>query len=260
MKQANITARPDGFTLAEMVIVIAVVAILAALITPLAVNQITQKRFDACREELGNLKIAICGDPRLLESGNRTSFGFVGDIGILPRSLDDLLSATADPALPIPLSSSSAVGITWGWRGPYIGDIIDPWGRQYQYSNVAVGFLAGRIWSMGPDGNSGSADDLSLDIRSDEVFSSISGNTTDACGAGTGFSIVISYPTFDSGSNQFRLDNFSTSTDQTNPIYHCSVPIPIGVRHVSFGSYQRLVFINNGPTTIVNLKTPGPCT
>ena len=247
----------SGFTLGEVVIVIAVVAILAALITPMAVNQITQKRIDFCREELGNPKMAIVGNAELLESGSRTSFGFVGDIGILPRNLNDLLSETANTP-NIPLASATSGVIAWGWRGPYISEITDPWGREYQYTNIPNGYIAARIWSVGPDGSSGSPDDLGIDIRFDEVFSQVSGNCSDPCGAGTGFNIAISYPAF--VSNQFVLTTFTTTTDQTNPIYHSSVPIPIGLRHVSFGIYQRLIFINNGPTTIVNLKTPGPCT
>ena len=53
-----------GFTIGEMVIVIAIIAVLAALITPLAVNQITQARYKTCREELSLLKKTIVGDKR----------------------------------------------------------------------------------------------------------------------------------------------------------------------------------------------------
>lgn len=250
----------SGFTLGEVVIVIAVIAILAAMITPLAVNQITQKRFDFCREELQNIKIAIVGNPELLEGGSRTSFGFVGDVGILPRTLGDLLTATANtPAIPLATVTTGVIG--WGWRGPYIAEITDPWGRDYRYTTdplLLSPFISARIWSIGPDNVDGSADDLSLDIRLDDAFSRVSGNCSDACGAGTGFDITLSYPALISGA--FTLTTFTHTTDQTNPIYETNVLIPIGIRHVQYGIYQRLVFINNGPTTIVNLKTPGPCT
>ncbi len=246
----------SGFTLGEVVIVIAVIAILAALITPMAVNQITQKRFDFCREELTVLKQAIVGNPKLLESGSRTSFGFVGDMGRLPSSLKALIDPDENSP-PCLLASATSGVIPWGWRGPYINEIIDPWGREYQYDTAPNGLVWARIWSLGPDGVPGN-DDLGVDLLYDELFSQISGNTTDPCGAGTGFNITVSFPTLSGG--QFILGTFSTSTDQTNPIYHSSVPIPIGMRHVQFGIYQRLIFINNGPTTIVNLKTPGPCT
>ena len=74
----------------ELVIVIAVIAILAGLITPLAVNQIEQARYDAAKEELKIIKTAIVGDPSLIEGGTRSSFGFVGDLGNLPATLDFL--------------------------------------------------------------------------------------------------------------------------------------------------------------------------
>jgi len=251
--KGRIKSKQAGFTLGEVVIVIAVIAILAAMITPMAVNQIVQKRYDFCREELKNLKIAIVGNPELLESGSRTSFGFVGDVGILPRgtTLDDLLTDNG-----IPLYTAAGV-IPWGWRGPYVAEVKDPWGRDYLYTSTANGFIAAQISSLGPDGNPGTGDELSIDIRQDEVSSRVSGNTMDACGAGTGFTITITYPAYDGSS--FSLTNFTFTTDQTNPIYHSNALIPIGIRHVSFGGFQRLIFINNGPTTIVNLKTPGPC-
>jgi general secretion pathway protein G len=246
-----------GFTLGEVVIVIAVVAILAAMITPLAVSQITQKRFDFCREELQNIKIAIVGNPELLEGGSRTSFGFVGDVGILPRVLGELIDPTLG-APDIPLSTTTG-HLTWGWRGPYIAELIDPWGRDYRYALFGTGQIAARIWSIGPDNTDGSADDLSLDIRRDEAFSWISGNTTDACGVPVGSDLTITYPTLDPGDNQFKLAVFTTTTTQTDPIYHSNVAMPIGIRHVTYDLYERLIFINNGPDTIVNLKTPIPC-
>ncbi len=64
-----------GFTMIEIIIVLAVISILAALIVPLALNQITQKRYTTCREELQLLKQAIVGDATLVAGGVRSSFG-----------------------------------------------------------------------------------------------------------------------------------------------------------------------------------------
>ena len=92
IKNRNHRTWVNGFTMGEMVIVLAVIAILAAMIAPLAVNQITQARYDACREELQIIKQAIVGDPSLIEGGVRSSYGFVGDIGVIPVSLQELVT------------------------------------------------------------------------------------------------------------------------------------------------------------------------
>jgi len=148
-----------GFTMGEMVIVIAIIAILAALIAPLAVNIISQKRVDACRQELKNIKIAIAGDPSLIEGGTRSSFGFVGDLGTLPVSLDELLrrfQTPGDTVTRLAYPQDPGFGWYWGWRGPYITDVAvstgvisDPWGNGYNYVLNPVSNIAARIWSNG---------------------------------------------------------------------------------------------------------------
>jgi len=46
------------------------------------------------------------------------------------------------------------------WNGPYVAEPIplDPWGNEYQYELLNSDRF--RIWSMGPDGESGSDDDI----------------------------------------------------------------------------------------------------
>ncbi len=245
-----------GFTMGEMVIVIAIIAILAALIAPLAIKQIDQKRFDACREELEVIKKAIVGDSSIVENGTRSSFGFIGDLGREPRTLDDLVNQNGLP------SWQQTSGVWWGWRGPYINEYTDPWGNQYNYQSfygVSGSLILARIWSDGPDGinNNGSGDDMVMEIRMDEGFSMISGNTSDSCGAAMGYTnITIYYP------NLTSLTSVTVSTTQSNPIYNPTNLIPIGVRRltVQTPTLQQLIFINNGPNTIVNLRQPGPCT
>ena len=48
-----------------------------------------------------------------------------------------------------------------GWSGPYLDKEVplDPWGNPYQYELINPDTY--RIWSLGPDGMDGSADDIS---------------------------------------------------------------------------------------------------
>ncbi len=48
------------------------------------------------------------------------------------------------------------------WTGPYVRDLPkDPWGNPYQYACPATKSKDGYdIWSMGPDGKSGTDDDI----------------------------------------------------------------------------------------------------
>ena len=259
--------RRAGFTIGEMMIVIAVIAILAALIAPLAVNVITQNRINACIEELDIIKKAIVGDPSLVEGGTRSSFGFVGDMGTLPReNLNDLgfplnNFTLGDLIYQNGLQGSPGPGtVLWGWRGPYINEDLDPWGRQYIYRTITGNpLISAIIRSMGQDGIDGTADDISISIHVDEVSAMVQGNTLDNCGAGTASDIDIDYP---DGTTVTQIDLADTTAE--NPIYSSGgTRIPIGIRRIVFTvggtSYPRLLYINNGPQTVVNFRVPGTC-
>lgn len=264
----------------EVVIVIAVIAILAALIAPLAVNQVTQARYDACREELKIIKQAIVGDPSLIENGTRSSFGFVGDLGILPR--DNLLALgfdTQDLTLGDIMNQNGfqgwsgppAFSIWFGWRGPYISEDRDPWGNRYYYDNfwpaapnptfLNLPLIIARIWSAGPDGvdNNGGNDDLAIEIRTDEAFSMISGNTLDEDSVSVQFqSIILTYP---DGGAALHQDPITPVANQV--IFNFTNPIPIGVRQIYFlpevgdvTDVTQFMYINNGPNTTKNLQDP----
>jgi len=259
-----------GFTVLEMIIVIAIIAVLAAMITPLAVNQISQKRLDACRQELEQIKIAIVGDRMMVSGGVRNSFGFVGDLGMVPlrppngNGLTELVQQGALPAW------QQTAGLWWGWRGPYISELRDPWGNFYDYADYWSGgapagtFIIARIWSYGPDGvnNSGptgttpAGDDMYIDIHLDEVFSRITGNTFDQCGAAAAFTNITVYFPRRTG---IISTVFSTTVD--NPIFNPAELIPIGIRLITVSSpaMQQQFYVNNGPLTIINLRTPGVC-
>jgi prepilin-type N-terminal cleavage/methylation domain-containing protein len=255
-----------GFTMGEMVIVLAVIAILAALITPLAVNQITQSRYDAAREELLVIKQAIVGDPSLIEGGSRSSFGFVGDLGVLPSAadgLEDLVGNTIYSTFTVVYSNwpqTHASNLIWGWRGPYISEYTDPWGNEYNYTTAGLpAYIAARIWSIGADQVNGTSDDVSIDIRADEVTSMISGNTLDQCGRSStyGTPIRIYYPAGTAGV-------LSIDATYTSPPIFQFASIPIGLRTITFTTatpttVTKFITINNGPMVTFNLMDPGVC-
>lgn len=282
-----------GFTMGEMVIVLAVIAILAALITPLAVNQVTQARYDAAREELLIIKQAIVGDPSLIEGGVRSSYGFVGDLGVMPVSLQELV--TNPNGLPI-WQRDAPSRLWWGWRGPYISEYTDPWGRNYSYL-IRVATIADHtriaVWSLGPDGADSSSDDIMNDISGtgddsygddssiirvyeDDLQSTVSGNVTDPCGAQAPCDvanptvITIYYP-----NGTAIIQTLSITLNTGIPIFDTATTatpqLPIGVRAINatipyidatgnqIGNVIRFIYINNGPLTSVNLRPAGAC-
>ncbi len=150
----NTTPRRDrGFTLVEVVIVLAVVAILAAAIMPALLQQAIERKVDATRGEMRLLHEAIAG-----RSDVPGSFGFVGDMGRLPVTFDELLRP--QPGTPL-FTTNTFRNVGMGWKGPYVnaGDsrndaLFDAFNRPYE------GASTGQVRSAGPDGIAGNADDL----------------------------------------------------------------------------------------------------
>jgi prepilin-type N-terminal cleavage/methylation domain-containing protein len=131
-----------GFTLIEVIVVIAVVSILASMAVPYAVRFIDQGRVEGTRRQLEEIHRAIVGDPRA------SSAGFVGDMGRLPASLPQLITRGTQPS-----ASYGLLGVKHGWDGPYVrigysqdAYLYDGWGRALVYSAAT-----GRIQSRGPN-------------------------------------------------------------------------------------------------------------
>jgi type II secretory pathway pseudopilin PulG len=146
-------ARAAGFTLIEVTVILAVLAILAAAITPMVLQQLVDAKVEATRQEAKLLNEAILG-----RADVPGSFGFFGDMGRWPAAFEELLR----PAPGTPLFTTATFRrVGMGWKGPYVNagassdDILnDAFGRPYR------GAATGRVRSAGPDGQFDTADDV----------------------------------------------------------------------------------------------------
>jgi general secretion pathway protein G len=126
--------RARGFTLMEVLLVVAILIILAGLATVAISRTYVGARKNAAKLDINTL--------------TQTMDAYYLDIGSYPPSLDALVTQPDSLANPMK------------WNGPYLqkGLPADPWGNQYQYSNDGDQF---KIWSMGPNGTNGDEDDIS---------------------------------------------------------------------------------------------------
>src|SRR6266850_8547511 len=91
-----------GFTLLETLTSLIIVAVMAAVLAPLAASLMDANRAGQTYDELAKIHTAIVGDPR------KGTYGYIGDVGKFPDSLLDLVEK---PASNPP-----------GWNGPYLAD------------------------------------------------------------------------------------------------------------------------------------------
>lgn len=118
-----------GFTLLELVVVVAVLGLIANLATEFVAQNTNQERFNTTKARQAMIREAILGNPSATQNGDVQLSGYVMDTGEVPRDLRQLLSGEdyctkpendnkaaceADPSSPIWVDTPDS------WNGPYL--------------------------------------------------------------------------------------------------------------------------------------------
>lgn len=136
MHQPHRSRRLHAFTLVEMLLVLVILAVLAAIVIPKFSGRSQQAKETAAKSDIHALEIALDA--------------FEVDTGGYPAGNNGLFSLVDQPN-----------GAT-NWKGPYVKTIPnDPWGNAYIYTYPGRNNTRGYdILSMGPDGRVGGNDDI----------------------------------------------------------------------------------------------------
>lgn len=129
LRRCREVPQAQAVTLIELLIVLMIIGILVTAAVKTWDVSLQRSRFNATLKEMEQLSWAIAGNPDLVSGGTRSDFGYVGDNGLFPPTLQDLNeNISAYPA----------------WHGPYIkaafqespkSYMADAWGDTYVYPN-----------------------------------------------------------------------------------------------------------------------------
>lgn len=134
----------DGYTLTEILVVMAIIGLIAAVLTPNLVGQLGRSRAKTAQVQVETVAAAV--------------EMFRADVGRYPTPSENLQALIAQPA------------DSEGWTGPYAKSdrvLQDPWGNRMDYRRSDDGRTFA-VTSFGADGQAG-GDGLNRDLGAPAV-------------------------------------------------------------------------------------------
>jgi general secretion pathway protein G len=135
--QTDASSGDEGFTLLELLVVLAILGLLAAIVAPQVLKYLGSSRSQAAKVQIENISAAL--DHFDLDTGHYPTQEEGG--------LDALVKAPPN---------------TQNWNGPYLQKptaLIDPWRRRYLYRVPGEHNNDFDVWSYGSDGVAGGANE-----------------------------------------------------------------------------------------------------
>ena len=128
--------KKSGFTLIELMLVVIIIGALVAMVMPRLTGRGEQARTSAAKADI---QANIATGLKLYELDN-------GNFPSTEEGLNALLNKSASAT---------------NWNGPYLEkNPIDPWGREYKYKSPGEHRSDYDLFSLGKDGQEGTADDV----------------------------------------------------------------------------------------------------
>ena len=229
--------RSEGYTLIELIMVIMLVSVLAVVAVDVISDTLNEARFEETVAKMTAIQTAMIGDATLIESGARTSFGFLGDIGAIPTAAQGISSLVSQPAPALPayaMNATSRFGL--GWNGPYLSAMNsstdytkDAWGTAFVYSPTAS---PPTLVSYGADravGGTGLNQDITVNLPAEMRTATVNGFICSAGGPVTSASSVTLY--YPDGSGALTTNTQALAAGVKGQFTYASVPL--GVRSIS---------------------------
>ena len=138
LAQPAILIARTAFTLVELMLVVIIIGVLAAMVVPRLTGRTEQAKIARAKSDIAAISLAL----DLYEL----------DAGKYPASLEVLVAT--EPTADFSTDSKT------GWNGPYLkkGLPKDPWGRPYQYKRESDHHQDFDLFSFGADGQPGHDD------------------------------------------------------------------------------------------------------